>query len=96
MSLRDVFARHGIDPLTGSPLPRPEMPYSHPRHPWCQPGDVPNRRFMLVFADQDMRTMYWDGPDAEADAWRAWDRFAPAWSCDLYATLPHQLLEAER
>jgi hypothetical protein len=66
----------------------PDTAYRHPRHPWCQPGDVPNRRFMLVFADQDMRRMYWDGPGAEADAWRAWDQFAPAWSCDLYATLP--------
>jgi hypothetical protein len=87
MSLRDVFRRHGIDPVTGSPLERREMPYSHPRHPWCQSGDMPDRQFMLRFADPDMRTMYWSGPDAEADAWEAWDRFAPAWSCTLLATL---------
>lgn len=59
----------------------------HDRHPWCQPGDEPNRAWILRFADQDRREMVWTDEYAEQDARAAWAKHSPTWNCYLFATV---------
>jgi hypothetical protein len=61
----------------------PPWRFVHKLHPWCQPGDRPNRVWMLIFDDPDRRPMLWTHEDAESSARDAWNRFAPAWNCTL-------------
>lgn len=62
--------------------------YGAPHQPWCQPGDQPHRAFRLRFEDPDMREMVWTGPDAEAGALAAYNRYAPAWNVYLFSGHP--------
>lgn len=64
----------------------PTRPFRHNLHVWCQSGDKPNRIWMLIFDDQDVRQMVWTDDDAETLARAAWDRYAPAWNCTLLCT----------
>jgi hypothetical protein len=59
----------------------------HNRHPWAQPGDEPDRIWILRFADADRREMLWTGPGAEARAKAAYLTFVPSWNVYLFATL---------
>lgn len=59
----------------------------HNRHPWAQPGDEPNRWWILRFSDPDMREMLWNGPDAETEAREAYAKYCPAWSCYLFCAV---------
>lgn len=62
--------------------------YGAPHQPWCQPGDQPHRAFRLRFEDPDMCEMVWTGPDAEAEALAAYNRYAPAWNVYLFSGHP--------
>lgn len=54
---------------------------------WCQPGDEPDRAFILRFGDADRREMVFMGPEAADEAWAAWDRWAPAWNVYLFGVM---------
>jgi hypothetical protein len=58
----------------------------HSRHPWAQPGDVPNRVWILRFDDNDMREMIWTDEHAEADAWKAYRLYSTTWNVTLYCS----------
>lgn len=51
---------------------------------YAAPGDRQQEVWRLRFDDAEMREMIFVGEDAEAHAWEAWDRFAPAWNCTVY------------
>lgn len=59
----------------------------HDRHPWAQPGDRPDRIWMLRFDDNDMRDMIWSGPEAEAEAKAAYAFFVQSWNVYLFTTI---------
>lgn len=39
---------------------------------------------MLRFCDNDVRDAMWTGPEAEAEAWAAWNRHAPGYNCYVF------------
>jgi hypothetical protein len=80
-----LVERHHLATATQAPA---TTMHHHTRHPWAQPGDEPNRWWMLRFADPDMRQMVWNGPDAEQEAWAAYAQYSPAWNCYLFAVVP--------
>lgn len=47
------------------------------------PGDAQDDLWILRFNDTDMRDQHFDNA---ADAWAAWNRFAPTWNCRLFQT----------
>ena len=58
---------------------------------YCNPGDMPNRKWLLRFHDQDCRTGFWDADDlgeaeAERQAREAWDCYAVAFNCHLFVS----------
>lgn len=71
--------------IDDSPMP-PAPPYGAGRFEFAAPGDRQWPSWRLQFADTDCRDQYFDGPDATAEAWAAWDRFAPSYNCRLYCT----------
>lgn len=90
-SVWDFFCHEAERFLSASPA-RGEgdapVAYGAPHQPWCQPGDQPHRAFRLRFEDPDMREMVWTGPDAEAGALAAYNRYAPAWNVYLFSGHP--------
>jgi len=59
----------------------------HGRHSWAQPGDRPDRLWVLRFDDPDRREMTWTGEDGEALAIAAYRLYAPTWNCTLLAAV---------
>jgi hypothetical protein len=59
------------------------------RHPWCQPGDVPERQWLLLFEDADRRelTIFTD----EAEARAAFEQANVAWNCYLFVTAEREI-----
>lgn len=55
---------------------------------WCQPGDRPNRQWMLIFDDPDRGRMFWDDEDTELQAREAFAKVWPSWSCTLFCAAP--------
>lgn len=51
---------------------------------WCQPGDRPNRQWMLIFDDPDRNRMFWADEDGERQAREAFAKVWPSWSCSLF------------
>lgn len=51
---------------------------------WAAPGDQQEDVWLLRFCDDDVRDMMWTGPEAEAEAWAAWNRHAPGYNCYLF------------
>lgn len=62
-------------------------PVHHNRHPWAQPGDMPNRVWILRFDDADVGDMIWIDEHAEADAKAAYERYSPSWNVYLFTTV---------
>lgn len=81
--------------LSDAPMPTPtEKPLDAPavqgerylsgRFTWAAPGDQQEDVWLLRFCDTDMREAIFTGPDAEAEAWGAWNKYAPAWNCYVF------------
>jgi hypothetical protein len=83
----DVADAFAAEPGSRFAQQAPPMTFQHGRHSWCQPRDEPRRHFFLRFADSDMGEQVFNGENAEAEAWAAWDKYAPAWNCYLIAVL---------
>ena len=58
--------------------------YLSDRFDWAAPGDQQKDVWLLRFCDNDVRDAMWTGPDAEAEAWAAWNRHAPGYNCYLF------------
>lgn len=56
--------------------------HHHNRHPWCQPGDCPDRHWTLRFEDADQREQFFTDED---EARAAYDLYSPTWNCTLLA-----------
>jgi hypothetical protein len=87
------LGREGPDPDCGrcggdGVVPRTSPPQGPCGQRWCQPGDRPNRAFILRFDDPDRRDMVWTDEDAQARAVEAWRRFYPSWNCYLFSAHP--------
>lgn len=59
--------------------------YGHGHFEFAAPGDMQWRTFILRFHDPDCREMYFKD---EADAWEAWNRYAPSYNVHLFETAP--------
>lgn len=74
------------------PMPESSGPAAlkqvHERHQWAQPGDEPDRTFILKFSDPDCRDQYFTGKDAEQRAIEAWNLYSPNWNVYLFGTMP--------
>lgn len=79
-----------------STLPQEQWPYLADRFKWAAPGDRQEDAWLLRFCDNDVRDAIWTGPEAEAEAWAAWNRHAPGYNCYLFrlATMQEQRQEA--
>jgi hypothetical protein len=74
-------------------MPRIVSPHRHHGlHPWAQPGDRPDRVWILRFDDTDQRDQIWQGGDAEERALAAYRLYAPTWNCTLLASVAADLL----
>lgn len=51
---------------------------------WAAPGDNQEDVWKLFFHDRDCGEMIFRGPEAEKEAWEAWDRFAPSYNVNLF------------
>ena len=58
---------------------------------WCQPGDVPGRKWMLVFEDADRGVMLFDDED---EARKAFEQANESWDCYLFAAAPRRQIDA--
>ena len=71
-------------------LPAPSLPHQFDRpkfdigQEWAAPGDNQGDVWKLFFHDRDCGEMIFRGPDAEKEAWAAWDRFAPSYNVNLF------------
>lgn len=74
----------------------PPFFHHHARHPWAQPGDEPDRVFILRFADPDMREQVFLGEGAEVAAFKAYRLYAPTWNVYLLATVAFAEIESTR
>jgi hypothetical protein len=61
-----------------------ERPYGPKWAEYAAPGDNQEDRWLLRFADPDCREAMFSGPDAEREAWDAWNRYAPGFNCWLF------------
>lgn len=79
----------------GSILPEPDAEFRNPYHvferpkfdvgmEWAAPGDNQEDVWKLFFHDRDCGEMIFRGPEAEKEAWAAWDRFAPSYNVNLF------------
>lgn len=56
--------------------------------PWCAPGDRQEDVWIIRFEDRDRAEMIFTGPDAEAEATKAWDELcgpSGTWNGYLFA-----------
>lgn len=60
----------------------------HELHTWAQPGDEPDRTFILRFSDPDCREQLFQGEGADIRAAAAWDLYSPSWNVYLFGTVP--------
>lgn len=89
----------GIDDCAGQVSPCPScalLPSSEPaaregaphylsdRFAYAAPGDQQEDAWLLRFCDTERREAIWTGPDAEAEAWKAWEQYAPTYNCYVF------------
>lgn len=58
--------------------------YLSDRFQWAAPGDQQEDAWIVRFCDNDVRDMLFTGPDAERDAWEAWERHAPGYNLYVF------------
>lgn len=94
----EAKARHRITPLYAHPQASPPpvqservTRYLSDRFEWAAPGDQQEDAWLLRFCDKDRREAIWTGPDAEREAWAAWEQYAPTYNCYVFrlARLAH-------
>jgi hypothetical protein len=73
--------------LTSAPVAAPVAEprrYLANRFEFAAPGDQQEDAWLVRFCDKDVREQIWTGPDAEAEAWRSWERFAPSYNIYVF------------
>lgn len=58
--------------------------YLSDRFEWAAPGDQQEDAWIVRFCDQDVRDMLFTGPEAEREAWEAWERHAPGYNMYVF------------
>lgn len=58
--------------------------YLSDRFKWAAPGDRQFDVWLVRFDDADVRDMVFKGPEAEAEAWAAWERHAPGYNMRVF------------
>lgn len=61
-----------------------ERPYLADRFQWAAPGDRQEDAWLVRFCDNDIRDLIFTGPDAEKEAWAAWNRHAPGYNIYVF------------
>lgn len=70
---------------TPDPSPKREgLRYLADRFQWAAPGDQQEDAWIVRFCDNDVRDMLFTGPDAEREAWAAWERHAPGYNLYVF------------
>jgi hypothetical protein len=58
--------------------------YLSDRFEWAAPGDQQEDAWIVRFCDNDVRDMLFTGPDAEREAWEAWNKHAPGYNIYVF------------
>ena len=58
--------------------------YLADRFQWAAPGDQQEDAWIVRFCDNDVRDMIFTGPEAEQEAWAAWERHAPGYNIYVF------------
>lgn len=58
--------------------------YLADRFEWAAPGDQQEDAWIVRFCDNDVRDMLFTGPDAEREAWDAWNAHAPGYNMYVF------------
>lgn len=64
--------------------PAPTEVYLADRFQWAAPGDQQEDAWLVRFCDNDIRDAIYTGPDAEREAWAAWNRHAPGYNMYVF------------
>jgi hypothetical protein len=64
------------------------------RFEWAAPGDQQEDAWIVRFCDKDLREAIFTGPDAEREAWKAWNQYAPTYNVYVFRLAPLRLGEA--
>ncbi|WP_447724665.1 hypothetical protein [Sphingomonas koreensis] len=62
----------------------PTEVYLADRFQWAAPGDQQEDAWLVRFCDNDIRDAIYTGPDAEREAWEAWNRHAPGYNMYVF------------
>lgn len=81
--LVQAFARHRLAHTPPAADGVVERYLSH-RFQWAAPGDQQEDAWLLRFCDKERGDCIWTGEDAEAEAWAAWNQWAPSYNCYLF------------
>lgn len=58
--------------------------YLSDRFEWAAPGDQQEDAWLVRFCDNDVRDMIFTGPEAEQEAWAAWERHSPGYNMYVF------------
>jgi len=58
--------------------------YLADRFQWAAPGDQQEDAWLVRFCDRDCGDAIFTGPDAEAEAWAYWERYAPSFNIYVF------------
>lgn len=64
-------------------VPMARLPFD-PGSEFAAPGDNQQDVWRLFFHDRDCGEQIFMGPNAEKEAWEAWDRYAPSYNVNLF------------
>lgn len=71
------------DDIVPAHIPLPRFRFD-PGAEFAAPGDNQQEVWKLFFHDRDCGEQVFMGPDAEKEAWEAWDRYAPSYNVNLF------------
>lgn len=82
----DFLASHVRDAILSldSPSLGEGVCYLSDRFEYAAPGDQQEDAWIVRFCDRDCGDQIWTGPDAEAQAWASWERYAPAFNIYVF------------
>ncbi|HCB75151.1 MAG TPA: hypothetical protein DEP91_03115 [Sphingomonas bacterium] len=70
--------------MTHEAIEQREGRYLADRFQWAAPGDQQHDVWMVRFCDQERRDAIFTGPEAEAEAWAAWEQYAPGYNMYVF------------
>jgi hypothetical protein len=75
-----AFPALSAQPVKDAVQPR----YLSDRFEWAAPADQQEDAWIVRFCDKDCGDQIWTGPDAAAEAWASWERYAPSYNIYVF------------